>query len=132
MDEWLDFVLRDDMMMESKKQTSLLEKVVENTTPEEEAAHNDWYTVITVDLSSTHDSFEVWHTDETVEVNSVVIPAQDIDYWYELEYGKRVKVEAGLIMEITTHLIEMLRITNEDTSTNDMEIVLSGIKSDAR
>jgi len=132
--ELLDFVTKDDASIEAKKQTALLEKVVANTTPSPTGPNNNWYTTLRIDMGVAHDSLDVWHSDGDIQANSVVIGAQDIDYWYELEYkdqgpGKKVLVDAGLIMEVTGHDFDRLRITNADTSTEDMRIVVSGVRT---
>lgn len=130
-DDWLDFVRKDDASiesaLESQKRLELLERIAKNTDPSDAPTDNDWYTIVKVDMSIPNDSMEVYRCDGTVKPNSVVIPAMDIEYWYELEYGKKVMVEAGLIMEITQHVIDMLRITNTETADETMEIVISGV-----
>ena len=117
--ELLDFINQDDarivaeqQLEESKRQTELLEQVAAQT----KGSLNDYVNVIEVDLNDTHDSFEVYRWREgDPKINTVVIPAQLVNYIYEVEPGKQVHIDAGLIMDITGHEVDMLWITNSST-----------------
>ena len=129
--ELLDFIMKDDgiiiaeaQLQAAKKQVELLETIKEQTKPSE---LNNWTNVLRLDLRVTHDSYEVfrWYEGHP-DVNSVVIPSQLIDYEYEIEPGKRVSIEAGLITEISGHEVKELRVSNTDTTDDVMDIILSG------
>lgn len=135
----LDFVDKDDarilaeeqleqaklQMEQSKLQTALLQQVAAQT----KGSLNDYVTVIELDMGKTHDSYEVYRwRDGDPRINSVVILPQLVDYSYELESGVRVPIDAGLIMDVTGHKIDMLWITNTSTVGDVMKMVLSGVR----
>jgi len=112
---------------ETRKQTALLTTIVEQTKPPPDSGLNNWMTVLKLDLNTAHSSYEVWKWyDGHPSVNSIVIPSQEVDFEYEIEPGKRISIDAGLIMDITGHKIMLLRISNTDTVDDVMDIVLSG------
>ena len=112
---------------ETRKQTALLTTIVEQTKPPPDSGLNNWMTVLKLDLNTAHSSYEVWKMyDGHPLVNSIVIPSQEVDFEYEIEPGKRISIDAGLIMDITGHKIMLLRISNTLTVDDVMDIVLSG------
>ena len=131
-DRILELVDRDDakLIAESQlevlnKQTELLESIKEQTV----SRNNNWTTVLKLDLNSTHRAYEIWkQRPDEPRVNSITIPAQLVDYVYEIHPGSPVSIEAGLIMDIVAHDPEVLWITNSETVDDVMDIILSGVK----
>lgn len=122
-------ILSEQQLEEERKQTALLQTIVEQTKPPdvETSGLNNWMTVLKLDLNTRHDSYEVWKWgDGDPTVNSVVIPSQEIDFEYEIEPGKRVSIDAGLIMDISGHNIKQIRISHTDTINDVMDVILSG------
>jgi hypothetical protein len=130
--ELLELVNQDDariiaetQLEEVRKQTSLLEAIAAQT----KGSLNDHVVLVEVDMNDTHDSYEVYRWREgDPRINSIVILPQLVDYYYEIESGVRIPIDAGLIMDVSGHVVNMLRISNTDTTDDVMKIVLSGVK----
>jgi len=119
------FIVEEQQLEEARKHTELLTTIKEQTKP---APLNNWMTVLKLDLTKTHDSYEIWKWYEGHPlVNSIVIPSQEIDFEYEIEPGKRISTDAGLIMDVTGHEVKLLRISNSDTTDDTMDVILSGV-----
>jgi len=112
---------------ETRKQTALLTTIVEQTKPPPDSGLNNWMTVLKLDLNTAHESYEIWKWYEgDPTVNSIVVPSQEVDFEYEIEPGKRVSIDAGLIMDISGHKIKMMRISHTDVIDDVMDVILSG------
>jgi len=126
----LEFISEDDkelimrkQLEEAKLQTELLMKQAEAA----QSALNNYQTTVKVDMSKEHTDEEVWHSDSDLKVNTLTTHAVDVEYWYALTPGERVRVPAGLIVEVSGHEIEYLYITNTETLADTyLEITLAG------
>ncbi len=126
----LDFVSEDDRQLlerkqieEARIQTELLRELLRT----QEGGLNNHQVTIKVDMSVAHTDEEVWHSDGSFRANTLTSHAVDVEYWYGLNYGDRVRVPAGLIVEVSGHEIERLYITNTETLEGEvLEITIAG------
>lgn len=122
----LKLLLDDDAHIEQmeieKQKLAVLEKI------EYDAAPDDDYYVVNLDLNNLYDNTKVFVAEGMLNAYNITIPPQSIDYWIELKSGQDVKVTAGDAYVLDNHAFNSIKISTETTYNSTMQIYVGGKK----